>query len=40
MIADHFHIVVQAYRALNKIRIQVMNRAGAGTHEWRVLKHF
>lgn len=40
IIADHFHIVAQAYRALNKIRIQVMNRAGAATHEWRALKHF
>ena len=40
IIADHFHIVAQAYRALNKSRIQVMNRAGAGTHEWRALKHF
>ncbi|WP_231120254.1 transposase [Limosilactobacillus reuteri] len=40
IIADHFHIVAQAYRAFNKIRIQVMNRAGAGTHKWRALKHF
>lgn len=40
IIADHFHIVAQAYRALNKIRIQVMNRAGAVTHEWRALKYF
>lgn len=30
IIADHFHVVTQAYRALNKIRIQVMNRAGKG----------
>lgn len=40
IIADHFHIVAQAYRALNQIRIQAMNRAGKGTHQWRALKHF
>ncbi len=40
IIADHFHIVAQAYRALNKIRLQAMNRAGKGTHQWRALKHF
>lgn len=40
IIADHFHIVAQAHRALNKIRIQVMNRTGNGTPEWRALKHF
>ncbi|WP_318628952.1 hypothetical protein [Limosilactobacillus reuteri] len=33
-------MVAQAYRAFNKIRIQVMNRASAGTHKWRALKHF
>ncbi|MDL2058284.1 transposase [Limosilactobacillus reuteri] len=40
IIADHFHIVAQAHRAQNKIRVQVMNRAGNGTPEWRALKHF
>lgn len=40
IIADHFHVVAQAYRALNKIRIQAMNRAGKGSHQWRALKHF
>ena len=30
IIADHFDVVAQAYRALNKIRIQVMNLAGKG----------
>ena len=40
IIADHFHVVAQAYRALNRIRIQAMNYAGKGTHQWRALKHF
>lgn len=40
IIADHFHVVAQAYRALNQIRIKAMNRAGKGTHQWRALKHF
>ena len=40
IIADHFHVVAQAYRALNQIRIQAMNRAGKGTRQWRALKHF
>ena len=40
IIADHFHVVAQAYRALNQIRIQAMNYAGKGTHQWRALKHF
>ena len=40
IIADHFHVVAQAYRALNKIRIKAMNRAGKGTHQWRALKRF
>lgn len=31
IIADHFHVVAQAYRALNQTRIKVMNRAGKGT---------
>ena len=40
IIADHFHVVAQAYRALNQIRVQAMNRAGKGTHQWRALKCF
>ena len=40
IIADHFHVVVQAYRALQKIRIRVMNHYGPGTHEYRALKRF
>lgn len=28
IIADHSHIVTQAYRVLNQIRIQAMNRVG------------
>ena len=40
IIADHFHIVAQAYRALQAVRIKVMNRYGHGTHEYRVLKRF
>ncbi|WP_268890014.1 transposase [Limosilactobacillus urinaemulieris] len=30
ILADHFHVVAQAYRALNQIRIQAMNNAGKG----------
>ena len=40
IIADHFHVVAQSYRALNQIRIKAMNQAGNGSHQWRVLKHF
>ena len=40
IIADHFHVVAQAYRALNQIQVQAMNRAGKGTHQWRALKRF
>ena len=40
IIADHFHVVAQAYRALNQIRVKAMNRAGKGSHEWRALKRF
>ena len=40
ILADHFHVVAQAYRVLNHIRVQAMNRAGKGTHQWRALKHF
>lgn len=40
IIADHFHIVVQAYTALQKMRIHTMNAYGKGTHEYRALKRF
>lgn len=40
ILADHFHVVAQAYRALNQIRLQAMNNPGKGTHQWRALKHF
>ncbi|NRO83624.1 hypothetical protein IMAU10149_00191 [Lactobacillus helveticus] len=40
IIADHFHVVAQAYRALNKIRVKAMNQAGNGSHQWRAFKHF
>nr|WP_240806351.1 transposase [Streptomyces tibetensis] len=40
IIADKFHVVTQAYTAMNKIRIRVMKEYGAGTHEYRALKHF
>ncbi len=40
IIADHFHVVAQAYRALNQTRIKVMSRAGKGTKQWRAFKHF
>ena len=40
IIADHFHVVVQAYRALQSLRIKVMNSYGPGTHEYHALKHF
>lgn len=40
IIADHFHVVVQAYRALQAIRIKTMNHYGPGTHEYRALKRF
>ena len=35
-----FHVVTQAYTAMNKIRIRVMKEYGAGTHEYRALKRF
>ena len=40
IIADHFHIVAQAYRVLQKIRTKTMNYYGAGSHESRALKRF
>ncbi|MFD3388508.1 ISL3 family transposase [Ligilactobacillus salivarius] len=40
IIADKFHVVTQAYTAMNKIRIRVMKEYGTGTHEYRALKRF
>lgn len=40
ILADHFHVFAQAYRALNTMRINTMKRYGSGSHEWRALKHF
>lgn len=40
IIADKFHVVTQAYTAMNKIRIRVMKEYGMGTHEYRALKRF
>ena len=38
--ANHFHVVVQAYRALQSTRLKVMKEYGPNTHEYRVLKHY
>lgn len=35
IVVDHFHVVVQAYRALQAVWI-----SGTGTHEYRLLKRF
>jgi transposase len=40
IVADHFHIVVQAYRALQSARLKVMKEYGTNTHEYRALKHY
>ncbi|MBU7462473.1 ISL3 family transposase [Lactiplantibacillus pentosus] len=40
IIADHFHIVVQAFQALNSVRLHVMKQAGNGSHDWRALKWY
>lgn len=40
IIADHFHIVAQAYRVLNNTRLQIMKHFGSDSHEWRALKHY
>lgn len=40
IIADHFHIVIQAYTALKTTRIHVMNRYGKETHEYCALKRY
>ncbi|MGN8885701.1 transposase, partial [Ligilactobacillus salivarius] len=37
---NKFHVVTQAYTAMNKIRIRVMKEYRAGTHEYGALKRF
>ncbi|WP_162257077.1 transposase, partial [Ligilactobacillus acidipiscis] len=37
IIADRFHVVTQAYRALNLVRTQTMKQAGQGSHNARAL---
>lgn len=40
IVADHFHVVVQAYRALQSARLKIMKEYGPNTHEYRALKHY
>lgn len=40
IVADHFHVVVQAYRALQSARLKVMKEYGPNTHEYRALKRY
>lgn len=40
IIADRFHVVTQAYRALNIVRISVMKHFKSDTREYRQLKKF
>lgn len=40
IIADRFHVITQAYRALNQVRIQAMKQGGHGSHVSRALKHY
>ncbi|WP_162257075.1 transposase, partial [Ligilactobacillus acidipiscis] len=40
IIADRFHVITQAYRALNQVRIQAMKQAGHGSHNSWALKHY
>lgn len=40
IIADRFHVITQAYRALNQVRIRAMKQAGHGSHVSRALKHY
>jgi len=40
IIADPFHVVTQAYRELNLIRIKVMKQYGSKSREYRSLKKF
>lgn len=40
IVADRFHVVTQAYRELNKVRINVMKQFGSDSKEYRQLKRF
>lgn len=40
IVADRFHVVTQAYRELNKVRISVMKQFGSDSKEYRQLKRF
>lgn len=40
VIADRFHVVVQAFQALNVVRLHTMKEAGIGSHNWRALKRY
>ncbi|MCT3076919.1 ISL3 family transposase [Leuconostoc citreum] len=40
IVADRFHVVTQAYRELNKVRISVMKKFGSDSKEYRQLKRF
>ncbi|MEE6635837.1 transposase [Limosilactobacillus pontis] len=40
IVANHFHVVVQAYWALQSTRLKVMKEYGPNTHEYRALKHY
>ena len=40
IVADSFHVVTQAYRELNKVRISVMKQFGSDSKEYRQLKRF
>lgn len=40
IVADRFHVVTQAYREINKVRISVMKQFGSDSKEYRQLKRF
>ena len=40
IIADRFHVVTQAYQALNKVRITTMKESGKDSHNSRALKRY
>ncbi|WP_134644758.1 transposase [Weissella cibaria] len=40
IVADRFHVVTQAYRELNKVRVSVMKQFGLDSKEYRQLKRF
>lgn len=40
IVADHSHVVTQAYRAFQSARIKVMKAYGPNTHEYRALKRY